>query len=268
MEFSGKYAVVTGAGSGMGRYYALKLAQRGYGIIAVDINSAAIQTLADEIGGQACAKEGSVPFLGLCKDLTQENAAADIAAVIREKALAIEILVNNAGMIVTRPIMDTPQQKLSRIMMLHCNTPLLLCRELAPMMAERGSGYILNISSICSAMNWPIIGMYGNTKLFVKAYSRSLRMELHGSGVSVTTALFGAVDTPLFGFSPKARKVMLRLGVMITAEKAVDRALAAMFKRRKKVIPGILNRAAMAVCPLLPDRLIIRLANKFAYLFE
>ena len=268
MEFNGRYAIVTGAASGMGRIYACRLAGMGYGLILVDINGTALQEL--------CGSISDVPVVPVTMDLSRKEAAAEVAAVVdgigetadgNGKTATVEVLVNNAGMLFTTPVEDTPYDKLAVMMGLHCTTPLLLCHEIVPKMKAAGKGYILNISSICAWMDWPIIGMYGNTKRFVKGFSRSLRVECAGSGVSVTTAVFGAVDTPLFGFSEKTTRRMLGTGIMISPEKAVDKALQAMFRGRKKIIPGIVNRITIALCPLVSDRLLVRLVKKYGSFF-
>lgn len=261
MEFNGRYALITGCGSGMGRIYALRLASEGYGIVAVDINSAAL----DDLCSQLFSGEGpSVPVIPIAADLSKSASVQLIASKVDEAGAVVEVLVNNAGMIFTTPIADTAPAKLEAMMGLHCTIPLLLCREFVPRMKAVGKGYVLNISSICAWMPWPVIGMYGNTKRFIKGYSRSLRVECAGSGVSVTTAFFGAVDTPLFGFSEKLSRLMLSLGVMISPQKAVDKALAAMFRRKKSVMPGLLNKITVAVVPLVPDWLLVRLVRRYA----
>lgn len=256
MSFNGKYALITGAAAGMGRIYALKLSGMGYGIIAADINRNGLDSLAGELT--------SVPFVPVCIDLTSKDAAQRLASMA--EAEDVEILVNNAGMLVTRNIADTPAEKLEAMMALHCTTPLLICHAFVPKMQAAGKGYILNISSICAWMDWPVIGMYGNTKRFVKGYSRSLRIECAGTGVSVTTAVFGAVDTPLFGFPPKTTERMLKWGVMISPHKAVDKALDAMFKKKKKTVPGIVNRIIIPLVSILPDGLLERLLKKYGHL--
>ncbi len=256
MSHSGKYAIITGAASGMGRIYALRLHAAGYGVVAVDINSDALEKLVAELEGK--------DVIPVCTDLSQVDAAARIGELTA--GLQVEVLVNNAGMISVAPTVEIPSSRLSAMMALHCTTPLLLCREFIPRMQASGCGYVLNISSICAWMDWPLIGMYGNTKRFVKGYSRSLRVECAGTGVSITTALFGAVDTPLFGFPEKAVRWMKRLGVMISPEKAVDKALAAMMRRRKRVVPGLGNKLAIPLLPLVPDCLLRAAARKFGHL--
>ena len=173
----------------------------------------------------------------------------------------MEVLVNNAGILIAQPIEEADPDKLYRIVTLHCTTPLLLCRLLIPLMKEQGCGYILNISSISAGMDWPLIGVYGSTKRFVKGYSRELSLELSGSPVSVTTAIFGAVDTPLLTGLPfmRFRKLALRLGFMITPEKATHLALKAMFKRRPASLADVVRlylRESGMETPLLQKRLI------------
>ena len=252
------YALITGAASGMGRIYARRLSERGYGVVLVDIDAGGLDSLADELG--------DADVIRIEQDLTERDAASRIAGIVREHGLQIEILINNAGMIFTSEISETPSDKLFAMMMLHCTTPLLLCHELVPEMKASGRGRVLNVSSICAWMHWPAIGMYANTKGFVKDCSRSLRLETRGTGVTVTAAFFGAVDTPLFGFSARTRRKMHAWGLMISPEKAVDKALKAMFKGKKRVVPGLLNRLAIPVVSIISDRTISRLYRKYRHL--
>lgn len=256
-----KYALVTGAASGMGRMYAWELAARGYGLFLADINADGLAALSAELVSAGYP----APVLYPC-NLCEEDIASRMAAFADERGLEVTVLVNNAGMLVTTPICDTDPARLRAIMMLHCQTPLMLCREFAPRM--KNGGHILNICSICAWMAWPLIGMYGNTKRFVKGYSRSLRIELKDSGISVTTAYFGAVDTPLFAFPPRLRRFMLAAGIMISPEKAVRKALNAMFSCRKQVMPGLLNRLMIPLFPLIPDFVLCRLVKRFGKYFR
>ena len=105
-------------------------------------------------------------------------------------------------------------------------------------------------------MTWPGIGMYGNTKRFVRNYSRELRIECQKTGVSVTNAYFGAVDTPLIPLKPSLRKLARALTVMITPEKAVRRALRATFFRCRGTMPGLLNKLFFPFIVILPDFLL------------
>ena len=192
----------------------------------------------------------------LVQDLSQHDAADVIFEATEARKCKVEVLVNNAGIMYCQGIAETSERMLRLISMVHMVTPLMLCRKYVVGMKERGCGYILNISSLASWMMWPGIGMYGATKRFVKDYSRELRIECQKTGVSVTNAYFGAVDTPLIPLKESLRKLARGLAVMIRPEKAVDRALRATFRRRKGVMPGALNHLFRPLCMLMPDCLL------------
>ena len=184
------------------------------------------------------------------------DAADQIFARTEAAGCQVEVLVNNAGIMYCQGIAETSERMLKLIMMVHMNTPLMLCRKYVTGMKERKCGYILNISSLAAWMSWPGIGMYGNTKRFVRDYSRELRIECQKTGVSVTNAYFGAVDTPLIPLKESLRKLARGLAVMITPEKAVKRALNATFRRRRGTMPGFLNKLFWPFIVILPDCLL------------
>lgn len=257
------WALITGAASGMGRVYAVRLALMGYNLVLVDINGKGLEETEAVVRAEV-AGSGKVPvpfqdglkILHVVQDLSQPNAADMVFGHTEEAGCEIEVLVNNAGVMYCQGIAETSEKMLKLIMMLHMNTPLMLCRKYVIGMKERGNGYILNVSSLAECMSWPGIGMYGATKRFVKDYSRELRIECQKTGVSVTNAYFGAVDTPLVPLKDSLRKLARALAVMITPERAVDCALRATFRRRRGVMPGLLNHIFRPVCKLLPDCLL------------
>ena len=262
MEFR-RYALVTGAASGMGRIYCKELALKGYNVVLVDINDAGLdetmRIVEDAVRTSALVPELMKKDLKLIKvvqDLSAVDAADRIYEITESAGCEVEVLVNNAGIMYCQGIAETSERMLRLIMMVHMNTPLMLCRKYVGAMKERGCGYMLNISSLAAWMSWPGIGMYGNTKSFVRNYSRELRIECQKTGVSVTNAYFGAVDTPLIPLKPSLRKLARALTVMITPEKAVRRALGATFHRRKGTMPGLLNKLFFPFIVILPDCLL------------
>ena len=256
------YALVTGAASGMGRIYASRLALMGYNLVLVDINEKGLAETANGVSAQVAAEALSDEAKGRFRilQLAQDLSAVDAADVIYEKTEAagceVEVLVNNAGIMYCQGIAETSERMLKLIMMVHMNTPLMLCRKYVGPMKERGRGHVLNISSLAAWMIWPGIGMYGTTKRFVRDYSRELRIECQKTGVSVTNAYFGAVDTPLVPLKDSLRKLARGLAVMISPEKAVDKALRATFKRRRGTMPGLLNKLFWPFIVILPDCLL------------
>ena len=267
-----RYALVTGAASGMGRIYSQELALKGYSVILVDINAAGLEETA-AIVKQTVEASGKVPaevksslnVMPLVQDLSTMDAADRIFEATEANGCEVEVLVNNAGVMYCQGIAETSERMLKLIMMVHMNTPLMLCRKYITGMKERKCGYILNISSLAAWMSWPGIGMYGNTKRFVRNYSRELRIECQFTGVSITNAYFGAVDTPLIPIKPSLKKLARALTVMISPERAVKKALRATFWRCRGTMPGLLNKLFFPFIVILPDFLLgmaYRMAKK------
>ena len=267
------FALVTGAASGMGRIYCERLALMGYNIILVDINASGLdQTLsivrdkvmsADNIPAQM---KNALRLIPIVQDLSQPDASDMIFEKTEGEGCKVEVLVNNAGIMYCQGIAETSERTLRLIMMVHAYTPLMLCRKYVGQMKDRGCGYILNISSLAAWMNWPGIGMYGATKRFVRDYSRELRIECQKTGVSVTNAYFGAVDTPLIPLKDSLRQLARGLMVMIGPEKAVDRALKATFRRHRGTMPGLLNKFFWPFIVILPDCLLGWIYRKVKHL--
>jgi short-subunit dehydrogenase len=264
-EFKGfkTYALVTGAASGMGRIYSMELARKGYNIIMVDINAAGLQETERMVKAEVETSAQIAPecrdafrTMAIVQDLSVTDAADRIFQATEAAGCKVEVLVNNAGVMYCQGIAETSERMLNIIMMVHMYTPLMLCRKYVIGMKERKCGYILNISSLAAWMIWPGIGMYGHTKRFVRDYSRELRIECQNTGVSVTNAYFGAVDTPLVPLKDSLRKLARALTVMIRPEKAVSRALRATFHRRRGTMPGLLNKLFLPLIIIMPDCLL------------
>lgn len=253
-------ALITGAAGGMGKIYAILLAENGYNVIMADISRERLEDAAAEVRSRVAALAGErslrtpeFRILTVVQDLSETDAAEKISSAVSDAGLEVDILINNAGLFFLKEIAASDKGKLSAIMMVHNYTPLMLCREFVPRMIAKGQGRVLNISSLAAWMNWPALGMYANTKRFVKDYSRSLRIECRGTGVSVTTAYFGAVDTPLYPLKPSLRRLAVRIAVMIPPEKAAYKALKAMFRGRKQLMPGLINHFFRPLAAILPD---------------
>ena len=243
----GKLIFITGATSGIGEGCARKFAAMGSNLILNGRNTEKLEALKEELTAQG------VEVLTLPFDVRDRETMRQAVDSLEGKWRNIDVLINNAGLFFVKEIANADRKQLSSIMMVHNYTPLMLCREFVPGMKARGHGYVLNISSLAAWLPWPALGMYSNTKRFIKGFSRSLRLECRGSGVSVTTAYFGAVDTPLYPLKPSLRRLAVRIYVMIPPRKAAEKALRAMFKGRKGLMPGLLNHIFRPIVAILPD---------------
>ena len=252
------YALVTGASSGMGLEFARQLAAKGYNLLIVS-NVKEILDAADSLRNDYPA----LSILPLQLDLSQQTSARELYEYAHKENLEIEVLVNNAGVYHDKDILDDSEGFTSLIMNLHMHTPAMLCYLFGQDMKARGKGYILNVCSVTSKMAAQRLGTYGSTKAFLSHFTRALHIELKPYGVFVTDVSPGAVDTGLYSIKPIFTKIGKCLGIIVSPQTLVRRALRALFHgRAKTTIPTVFWRVLCFIIMLIPTcalRLIRRL---------
>ncbi len=253
-------ALVTGGSSGIGRSYSEVLA-RDYGcdIVLVSNQEEALAEVAEEL-----REKYSVSVHVLCIDLSKVDSADKVYAFTKERALDVDILINDAGFFFFKEYVSVPAGKIESMLVLHMVTLAKLCRLYGEDMCRRGKGYVLNMSSMCAWMHFPGIQSYCSTKAFVYNFSRSIRYEFKLHGVSVTVVTPGAVDTPLYGLKPQLRRVAVKLGISITPERLATKAIKRMFAGRRSCMPGLINHIAKPLFMMLPDWAITAIVKKIA----
>ena len=242
-----KYALVTGASSGMGLEFSLQLAEKGYGIILVSNRPEENRQAAQKI-----EQKTSVDTRVIDADLTAADAADQLYQQVKEWNLEVEVLVSNAGMLLFSTLDRTSTTALDKILALHCTTPVKLIQLFGHDMVERKKGYILITSSSTAWMQYPTISHYGATKAFLKNFSRAIWYEYRRHGVGVTAFFPGAVDTPLYSLDDGKRKLFRTLGMMMSPQKATSLALKTLFHRRYRCIPGLFTKLTVGICAVLP----------------
>jgi NADP-dependent 3-hydroxy acid dehydrogenase YdfG len=193
IDLSNQVIAVTGASSGIGEATALACARAGAAVALAARRSDRINALAERIaaeGGRAIA----VPT-----DVGEEDQAQAFVARAHAELGRLDVLVNNAGVMLLGPIEDAPTEEWRR--MIHANVfGVLYCTHAAlPLMRAQGSGHIVNVSSVAGRVARAGSGVYNLTKFGVGAFSESLRQEGVAIGVRVTTIEPGAVATELPG---------------------------------------------------------------------
>jgi short-subunit dehydrogenase len=244
------YALITGASSGIGRCYAEELALLGYNIIAVSNQAEALETLKESL-----TKRYNIVVHTLFADLAENDAARNIFDKCQSRGWQVDILVCNAGMLLFSTLTNTDPAKLQTIISLHCTTTTLLCRYFGEEMKRRGAGRILIMSSATTWMPYPTISHYSATKAYLKNFAFALWYELHRYGVSVTTVLPGAVDTPFYKLSDSLRRLFVGLGIMQRPETIARRGIRAMMRGRRRLTTGFFTRLVVIICSLIPARL-------------
>lgn len=247
-----KCALITGASSGMGEEYARQLASKGYNIVVVSNDDEGNHRVANDLSHQY-----NVWVEPIYADLTEPESAECIYQKVVSRGLEVEIFISNAGMLLFSQLERTPSARISQIIALHCTAPTLLCRLFAKDMRQRGRGRILIVSSITAWTPYPTISHYAATKAYLKSLGESLWYELRDVGVSVTTVFPSAVDTPFYSLDEKMRRRLLRCGVMMSAQSVVRKALRAMFRSRRRCLPGLVTKLEAAICAIMPSWMLL-----------
>lgn len=246
-ELSGKIAVVTGASSGIGLCFCRELASRGCDLVMVSNQRKELDECASAI-----ALEHNVSTYPFFLDLTAPDADMLLCDFLDGHGFEPDYLLNNAGIFSFLPVTDTPVCKIECYIDLHVRAVTTLCRTFGARFAKRGSGRILNMSSMSCWMPMPGIAMYSATKAYIRVFSRALHYELRDSGVTVTVACPGGIATDLFGLPKNLQRLAVRIGALMTPEKFARKALNRMLSGKKQYINGMLNRFAIFFVSILP----------------
>jgi clavulanate-9-aldehyde reducatase len=221
---AGRVAVITGASSGIGEATATALSRAGATVVLGERPRDRLQALADRLDG-ASSVHGV--------DLTDEAAARDFIAAAHAEHGGLQILVNNAGLMLLGAVNGADVSEWRR--MLDVNLwALLVCTHAAlPLIAESGGGDIVNVSSVAGRRADAGAAVYNMTKFGVHGFSEALRQEALHSGVRVTTVAPGFVETELQGHNrnPVVRRAMERsreeIGEVLGADDIADAVLYA-----------------------------------------
>jgi len=225
-------ALITGASSGIGAIYAQRLARRGHDLILVARSRDKLDTLARRISDETGRSVEVIPA-----DLSDKADRARIEEVLRNDQ-SIGVLVNNAGLGATAPLLSSDIGKMEEMLALNVNALMRLTYAAAPGFVARGRGTIINISSIVAIGPEVLNGVYGGSKAFVLAFSQSLHHELSEKGVTVQAVLPGATATDFWGVAGTPLE-HLPAEIVMSAEDMVDAALAGLDQGELVTIPAL-----------------------------
>jgi len=231
VDLDGKRILLTGTSSGIGEAAAGQLARHGATVVVVARRQDLLDALADRItaaGGSAM----SIPC-----DLSDMDAMDALVADVEKRIGGVDILINNAGRSIRRPLAKSLERwhDVERTMVLNYYAPLRLIRGLAPGMLERGDGHIINVSTwgVLSEAS-PLFSVYNASKAALSAVSRVIETEWGRKGVHSTTLYYPLVATPMIA-PTKAYEGMPAL----TSEEAAEWMVTAARTRPVRIAPRV-----------------------------
>jgi len=243
-DLSRKSVLITGAGHGIGKIMAERIAALGAAkLIILDINKEALDKTAEELRAM-----GPEVYAKIC-DISDREAVYKCAEEVHKQAGPVDVLINNAGVVITGEILDLPDDMHKKHIDVNLLGTLWMLKAFVPDMVKRDEGHVVNIASSAGLLAVPGMGIYCATKFAIKGLNDALRCELlnRKSRVKVTVICPYAIDTGMFaGFKTPFFMPALK------PEKMAQAVVDGILKDRKIVAKPITVFALPILNALLP----------------
>jgi 2-hydroxycyclohexanecarboxyl-CoA dehydrogenase len=200
-----KIAIVTGAGQGIGRAIAEKLTAEGATVVVTDVNESTAKETADALGGRA---------VGIHADVTSRESVDAMVQQVVDRFRRVDVLVNNAGWDKAGPFVDSDPADWDRVIQINLYGVLNTSKAVLPIMAEQGSGTVVNLASDAGRVGSSGEAVYSAAKGGVIAFTKASAREMARHQVNVNCVCPGPTDTALFasmgGDNPKLREALTK----------------------------------------------------------
>ncbi|GAB3008231.1 SDR family oxidoreductase [Niabella terrae] len=240
------FALITGAGAGLGKAFAVECAGRGYHLILIALPGSRLNLLSDELSRRYGIQVVYYEF-----DMTRLDRLLYHINLVKAQ-FPVSLLINNAGMGGTASILTYPVDLMDKTIQLNIRSSSLVTRSLLPVLMRQPVAYIINISSMAAFTPIAYKVVYPATKAFLTSFSLGLREELATTGVSVSVACPG----PMMTNAGTAQRILLqglkaKLGLMPTTRIA-QLVLKKAFEGKAIIVPGRWNAFQYSLMKWLP----------------
>jgi short-subunit dehydrogenase len=252
-----KYALVTGASSGIGYELAKRFAKDGKNIVVVARRRDRLEQLKRDIENDYRTR-----VVVLVKDLSKPSSPQEIFTELEQQNINIDVLVNNAGYSVWGMFSQTELQRELDMIQVNITSLTHLTKLFLKKMLDNKSGKILNVSSGVGFYSAPLMAVYASTKSYVLHFSEALADELKGTGVTVTCLFPDATKTEFWEMANASRSRATK--AMENPAKTAENGYRALEKGKKFILSGgLINRLAPITVRIAPRSLIIRSCKYF-----
>lgn len=246
-----KYAVITGASSGIGREFTKLLAADGYDMLIAARDSKALRSLSKEL-----AADHKTKVTALTIDLSEPGAAERLWKKLG--AQKVDVFINNAGFGDYVDLVNASPETIERMVALNITALTQLSRLAAIAMKKRRSGSIVNVASILSFVPSPHNAVYGATKSYVLSFSEALSEELKGTGVSVTALCPGPTRTGFAAAAHMEKSSVMQSSRLPTGKEVAAFGYEAMKQKKVVAVHGAQTKLVSLVLPRILPRSAIR----------
>jgi short-subunit dehydrogenase len=261
-SLTGCSALITGASAGIGREFALQLAGRARALVLVARRRDRLEALRDELR----ARNPNLLVHFHDHDLSKPWQLNEFLIWLTRMDAGIDLVINNAGLGDSGPFATSEPERVDEMVMVNVVALTHITRHLLPDIIARKRGAILNVSSSASFLPMPGMAVYAATKAYVTSFSEALRVELRGTGVSVTSVCPGPVHTEFAAMAKRSSDRPHKMSPEFThvgVDQVVRDALCALEHDRPLVIPGVVMKIAMFIIRLMPLAL-LRLGGRLS----
>jgi hypothetical protein len=248
-----KYALVTGASSGIGYELAKLFAQDGKNIVVVARSQDRLEKLKTEIENKSGTK-----VIVLVKDLSKPDAPQEIFSELEKRNINVDVLVNNAGFPVYGKFAETDLKEELDMIQVNITALTHFTKLFMKKMVENKSGWILNVASTGGFSPFPLFSIYAASKAYVLSFTEAIANELQGTGVSVTCLCPGVTDTRFYERGNAGKAKLSKTMKMMDAAKVASIGYTALEKGRTMVVAGHVNSFLMFSLRLTPRKIATR----------
>jgi len=251
MTDSTKYALITGATSGIGYELAKLFAKDKYNLVIVARNTAELSSTATELQQQY-----GIEVVPIAKDLFKRESPAEVYEEVKAKGIQIDVLVNDAGQGQYGEFVETDINRELDIIQLNIGSLVSLTKFFLQDMVARGEGKILNLASIASKLPGPLQSVYHGTKAFVYSFTQAIRSEVKDKGVVITALLPGATDTDFFNKADMEESKIVQESKLSDAADVAKDGYDALMSGDDKVVSGLKNKMMVGMSNVIPDSMV------------
>lgn len=235
MEIRESTILITGASQGLGRALAIHLAGQGARLLLAARNELGLQETHEQIAG----RDSSSSVHAFALDLSRLGSVRALVQSVEREGLAVDILINNAADVTSKPLLDTECEEINRLVRTNVSGPLQLTRLLLPGMIARKRGMIVNISSLAGYKANPAQTVYSITKSAVNGMSRALAAELRGTPVRVMNVALSSVGEGEGQVFVEHYAVQLTAAIQRDAEELFLSSKSKWLMRAYRAFPGL-----------------------------
>jgi len=248
-NISGKTALITGASSGIGYELTKCFARDGHSVVMVANHEDKLQQAAQQISTEFPL----VRVEAISIDLSKDGAADRLYSEVQDRGLQVEYLVNDAGFGERGPFLDTELDK--EIAMIHLNVIALvsLTKRYLREMVKRGSGKIMQLSSVAAFLPHPLLAVYAGTKSFILSFSEALQNEIKDTGITITVLCPPPTETNFFEVANMENSKIANSSQVQAADEVAQAGYKGLMNGDARVLPTFVAKMYAAQGITLPD---------------